>query len=118
MDWQEQVFATLDSIENASTHFCYPQNWPEGTVITYAELQQEAARYEDDEEILTKLQVKVDVYDASPERVKQVVREVKSKLKAIGLNRTHQMDLYETDSGLHHKTMRFAGLLMGDDFIE
>lgn len=107
MDWQEEVYAALNTIPDINACFMYPEEWPQGTVVTYSRLDERPAVNADDNEYLTEIVAKADVWDNDPDTVRRVVKLVKAKLREIGFHCTYCMDLFEPESRLHHTTMRF-----------
>ena len=108
--WQEEVFQALDGIPGASAFFMYPDDWPSGTVITYSGLNDAPERFADDREYTALNTIKVDVWDKRAAQTRDIALQVIAALDAIGFARTYCADLYETQSRLHHKTMRFQRL--------
>lgn len=88
----------------------YPEDWPDGTVITYAGLNDAPERFADDREYISRLEVKVDVWDKQPAKTRSIAAQAITALYAIGFVRTYSADLYEQQSRLHHKAMRFRRL--------
>ena len=85
----------------------YPDEWPDGTVITYAGLNDIPDQFADDSEYTAVNTIKVDIWDSRPAATLHTALLVISEMEAIGFIRTYCADLYETQSKLHHKTMRF-----------
>lgn len=106
--WQEEVYRALDGIPAASACFMYPDQWPDGTVITYAGLNDVPEELADDGEYTARIEIKVDIWDKEPAKTRDTARLVIQSLAAVGFTRTYCADLYETQSRLHHKTMRFC----------
>lgn len=75
------------------------------TYITFHEYLETGEEYEDDEEIYTSHYVQVDVW--SKEDYTDLVKSIKELLKVKGFKRLDEIDLYEKDTGLYHKGMRF-----------
>lgn len=111
LDWQEKVKEALKQIPNSQTFFVYPAAWPEQpiAVITYSCLNDVAGAYADDREYTTDITVKIDVWHDNPDTVHEVSKEVIRQMRGIGYERKFVCDLYERETGLHHKTMRFQG---------
>ncbi len=75
------------------------------TYVTFHEYIQSGEAFEDDEERFTGHYIQVDVWSKSDYSV--LVTLTKEKLKAAGFNRQDEMDLYEKDTGIYHKGLRF-----------
>ena len=111
LDWQIEVKEALEQVPNSRTYFVYPETWPEPpvAVITYACLNDIAGAYADDGEYATEITVKADVWHKNPDTVHEVSKEVIRQMRNIGYERKFVCDLYERETGLHHKSMRFQG---------
>lgn len=111
LDWQDEVKEQLEQIPNSKTFFSYPEQWPEEptAVITYAGLNDVPGAFADDEEYITQITVKLDVWHNNPDTVNEVSKEVIRRMRSIGYERKFVCDLYELATGLHHKSMRFQG---------
>ncbi len=75
------------------------------TYITYFFYNSKGERFADNEEVLTGHYLQLDVW--SDGNYNQLVKEVKQRLKSVGFKRTTEADLYENDTGVYHKGMRF-----------
>lgn len=75
------------------------------TYITFFEYDQRGARFSDDVEQNTRHFIQVDVW--SKGNYETIVDEVKTNLKEVGFTRTSEIDLFERDTKIYHKGMRF-----------
>lgn len=108
MSWQNEVMQTLSLVPNSKTYFAYPDTWNQsGVIITYSGLNDTPEEYADDTEYLTEITMKLDIWHKMPERVEWAKKEIVKKLRAIGFERVYALDLFEKETKLHHKTMRF-----------
>lgn len=74
--------------------------------ITYFEIENIGAVYADDNEQASEIHVQVDIW--SKGSTSAIAAEVDKTMKSIGFGRTSSADLYEQDTGIYHKAMRFA----------
>lgn len=77
----------------------------EPTYITFFEYNQFSAWNADDEEQITAFFIQIDVW--SKENYNSLVDLVKTKMNSAGFRRTSEVDLYESDTKIFHKVLRF-----------
>lgn len=77
----------------------------EETYITFFEYNQFSALAADNEEQITAHFIQIDVWSSS--NYSSLVDRVKMKMKEIGFRRTSEADLYEPDTEIFHKAIRF-----------
>lgn len=75
------------------------------TYITFHEYLTAGEEYEDDEEILTAHYIQVDLW--SKVDYTALVKEVKRLLINVGFKRINEVDLYEDDTKIYHKGLKF-----------
>ncbi|NFN85870.1 hypothetical protein FDF31_04725 [Clostridium sporogenes] len=75
------------------------------TYITFHGYFTGGEEYEDDNEVLTAHYVQVDIWSKTD--YTNIVKEVKEKLISVGFKRLNEADLYEKDTRIYHKGMRF-----------
>lgn len=75
------------------------------TYITFHEYFETGEEYEDDEETLTAHHVQVDVW--SKNDYEELVKKVKDNLTKMGFKRLNEIDLYEEDTKIYHKGLKF-----------
>lgn len=73
--------------------------------ITFHEYLASGEEYEDDEETLTAHYIQVDVW--SKKDYTDIVKSIKQLLLKAGLKRLNEMDLYEEDTKIYHKGLKF-----------
>lgn len=111
----EQIYGILKTISGAKqVSFFYPQTWGDDlpAITFYEQNNSEYARVDNGHEYLTQVAYQVDIWAKTPEDCLRLAPEINDKLRKIGLKREFMADLY--DNGLHHKTMRFGGLVQPD----
>ena len=75
------------------------------TYITFHEYFETGEEYEDDEETLTAHYVQIDIW--SKNDYEELVKKVKENLTKIGFKRINEVDLYEEDTKIYHKGLKF-----------
>lgn len=77
----------------------------ENTYITFFNYLEQGEQYADNEEKATGYYIQVDVWSKSD--YTEVVDKVENYMKATGFARTSAADLFEEDTKIYHKVMRF-----------
>lgn len=75
------------------------------TYIRFFEYDQGAELSADNEELYTGHYIQVDVF--SPSNYFEIVEGVKRNLKNVGFKKNFETELYEDDTKLYHKVLRF-----------
>ncbi|MDT0163820.1 hypothetical protein [Bacillus sp. AG4(2022)] len=75
------------------------------TYVTFFEYNQNGALYADDAEQKTSHSIQVDIW--SKEDYTQIYQSVKAALLNIGFRRIFETELYENDTEIYHKVLRF-----------
>ena len=83
------------------------------TYITFHEYLETGEHYEDDLETFTGHYIQLDVW--SKDDYSSLVKNIKSELQTIGFKRLDEADLYEPDTSLYHKGLRFFYLEEQED---
>jgi hypothetical protein len=76
------------------------------TYITFFEYSQQSALNADDEEQKTVHRIQVDVWSKGD--YTSIVQQVKDLMNAAGFRRTTETELYEPDTKIYHKMLRFS----------
>jgi hypothetical protein len=76
------------------------------TYITFFEYSQQSALNADDEEQKTVHRIQVDVWSKGD--YTSIVQQVKDLMNAAGFHRTTEIELYEPDTKIYHKVLRFS----------
>ncbi|MBP1083504.1 hypothetical protein ACFFJQ_06945 [Bacillus capparidis] len=75
------------------------------TYIKFFEYHQSGALHGDDKELNSSHSIQVDIFSIG--NYSSLVKQVKELLTGIGFTRTFETELYETDTKLYHKVLRF-----------
>ena len=75
------------------------------TYITFHEYLAAGEEYEDDEEALTAHYIQVDVWSKGD--YTDIVKTIKELLLKAGFKRLNEIDLYEEDTKIYHKGLKF-----------
>ncbi|WDU84209.1 tail completion protein gp17 [Caloramator sp. Dgby_cultured_2] len=74
--------------------------------ITYFEIDNFGSLYADDEEKASEIHVQIDIWHKS--NTTAIADEVDKTMKNIGFGRTSAADLYEEDTQVYHKALRYV----------
>ena len=77
----------------------------ESTYITFFNYLEQGEQYADNQEKATGYYIQVDVWGKND--YTEVVEKVENYMKASGFTRTSAADLFEEDTKIYHKVMRF-----------
>lgn len=107
-----QIFKLLQEIKDAKqVSYYYPCEWTNNKLpaISYYEAKNgvnEATL--DGGEFDSAIAVVVDIWAKSPSVCSAIAMQVNEKMQALRFAREFSADLYESVTGIHHKSMRFA----------
>jgi hypothetical protein len=80
-------------------------NGKENTYITFFNYLEQGEQYADNEEKATGYYIQIDLW--SKNDYTELVDNIKDYMKAAGFIRTSAADLFESDTKIYHKAMRF-----------
>lgn len=96
----------IDSLKSLNVPVCFQRySGKAETYITFHEYLEAGEEYEEDEESLTAHYVQVDVWSKTD--YTNIVKEVKTLLIAKRFRRLNEIDLYEEDTKIYHKGLKF-----------
>lgn len=76
--------------------------------VTFFELDNVDADYADDAPMSARVSIQVDVW--SKGNYSAIVQRVNELMESIGFVRYYSTDLYETDTGVYHKALRYQAV--------
>lgn len=100
--YSSEILQLLQEIPDIQVSYHYPSTFAKLPHVTYYEL----SNIEGDYDHVT---YQIDVWSKSPGLNQDIALLINDKLHAIGFKRAFSGDLFETDTKIHHKTMRFEG---------
>ncbi len=114
----EQLYNEYEKIQGFNqVSFFYPKTWAEKSLPALSFFEQsnsEHIRVDDGYEFLSKVVYQVDIWAKTPEECLALAKEVDATTKALGLKREFAADLYNQVAQVHHKTLRYGGLVRPD----
>lgn len=113
IDIKDYVYQHL-SMASAPVHYHYP---PENTAlpcISYYEAENRVYAQTDTKEHLSEISFVVDIWSKNATKNAELGLEVDTALSDAGFKRMFAYDLYEPETKVHHKTMRYRVLSTQD----
>lgn len=96
----------IDTLESTNVPISFQTyEGEETTYITFLEYLQQGESFADDNEEVTGHYIQVDVW--SKGNYRKIVDQVKKLLKQAGFIRKYETELYEPDTKIFHKVLRF-----------
>lgn len=74
--------------------------------VTFFEMINFDSEFADDKPIASEIHIQIDVW--SNGNTSAIAEEVDNSLKSIGMTRYYAIDLYEYDTRIYHKSMRYV----------
>lgn len=105
-----QILKKLEEISNVEVSYFYPQKWSEldkKPAISYYEMDNSMSSKADDDEYSSNISIQVDIWAKSSSKCSKLAIEVNEKMEDLEFERTLAMDLFEQETKIYHKTMRF-----------
>lgn len=96
-------------------YFFYPESFTTLPIISYYELDNSTRFKEDGEDVLAKITYAIDIWNKTS--TSEIVEAVDKKMMAMGFTRTSCVDLYEIDTKIHHKSLKYSGIINKRLFI-
>ena len=105
-----QILKKLEEISDVEVSYFYPEKWTninKKSAISYYEMDNSVSSKADDEEYSSNIAVQVDIWTKSSSKCSKLAIEVNSKMEELEFERTLAVDLFEQETKIYHKTMRF-----------
>lgn len=105
-----QILKKLEEISDVEVSYFYPQKWTnldKKPAISYYEMDNSMSSKADDEEYSSNIAIQIDVWAKSSSKCSSLAIEVNDKMSELDFERTMSMDLFEQETKIYHKTMRF-----------
>ena len=96
------ILAALNEIESVTVSYHYPDDFNHFPHISFYELSNVEADYD-------QVTYQIDVWSLAPSINQEIALKINEKLHGLGFKRAFSGDLFENDSKIHHKTMRYEG---------
>jgi len=111
---QAEVYTALSGT-GYTVLYMYPQGATNVPCVTWYESNNREYGQADGNEFVTEVEYTIDCWAMTPEKTAEMAVNVDEALAALGLKRTFSYDLYEQDTRVHHKNMRYRALIRLDE---
>lgn len=105
-----QVLSKLKEISNVEVSYFYPQKWTnldKKPAISYYEMDNSVSSKADDNEYSSNIAIQIDIWAKSPSKCSELFIQVNKKMEELDFERTLATDLFEQETIIYHKTIRF-----------
>lgn len=105
-----QILKKLEEISDVEVSYFYPQKWSDLSkrpAISYYEMDNSMASKADDEEYSSNIAIQIDIWAKSSSQCSKLAIQVNEKMEDLEFERTLALDLFEQETKIYHKTMRF-----------
>ena len=105
-----QVLEKLKEISNVEVSYFYPQKWTnldKKPAISYYEMDNSVSSKADDNEYSSNIAIQIDIWAKSPSKCSDLFIQVNKKMEELDFERTLATDLFEQETKIYHKTIRF-----------
>lgn len=105
-----QILKKLEEISDVEVSYFYPDKWSnlsKKSAISYYEMDNSISSKADDKEYSSNIAIQVDIWAKTPSKCSKLAIEVNDKMEELDFERTLAIDLFETETKIYHKTMRF-----------
>lgn len=102
----ETVRERLEST-GAQVWYFYPQSWASLPAVSWRESANREGAQADGREHLAELEYTIDLWSGSPEVNMELAGKVDAALAGIRLRRVGSADLFESATGMHHRSLRY-----------
>lgn len=105
-----QILKKLEEIPDVEVSYYYPQKWTnleKKPAISYYEMDNSVSSKADDEEYSSNIAIQIDIWAKTPSKCSELAIKVNSKMEDLDFERTLALDLFEQETNIYHKTMRF-----------
>lgn len=111
---QPEVHTALQSTGYDISYF-HPQKKAVVKCISFYESMNKVREAINNTEFLVDVEYVVDLWALTPEETMEMSGAVNTVLSALGLQRTYSKDLYEQETRIHHRNMRYGGIIRTDE---
>lgn len=107
---QAEVYTALVGAGYAVHYFHPSENSTIPCVSYYESLNREYGQA-DGNEYITEVEYTIDIWASTPEATATMSRTIDTALATLRLKRTFSYDLFEPETRIHHKNMRYRALI-------
>lgn len=107
---QTEIYTALQAT-GERVSYAYPQEGATLPCISFYEAANREFRQVEGREAVTEVEYVVDIWGTTPEGNMAIALSADTQLATLRMKRTFSHDLYETDTRIHHKSMRYRALI-------
>jgi hypothetical protein len=111
-----QILALLKTIPSVEVTYFFPESFAVLPAISYYELSNTTAQKSDGLEYLSEIHIQVDAWAKTSSGTSDLAVKIDDLMISKGFYREMAMDLYEQVTKIHHKTMRYKGVINNKTF--
>ena len=111
---QPEVYTALSGT-GYTVLYMYPQGEMNVPCVTWYESNNREHGQADGVEFVTEVEYTIDIWATTPEATATMASAVDTALAALRLKRTFSYPLYESDTRVHHRNMRYRALIRLDE---
>lgn len=100
--------ALISLLEGPRIYFMFAKDAEEFPRITYFELNNTDEDHADDTAISSRVSFQISIWTKYPAQLSPIALEVDRAMKNAGFYRTYTTDLFEEDTKVFHKPMRYS----------
>lgn len=112
----EKVKALLTGLD-APIFYFYPQSWEKLPAISWRESGNRELAQADGKEHLAELTYAVDIWSDSPAENMALFAQIDKRMASARFRRDFAEDLFDTNTGRHHRTIRYRAIADADGNI-
>jgi hypothetical protein len=105
-----EVYAALTAT-GYNVSYSYPQEGVSLPCVSFYEAANREHGQAGGAEYVTECEYVIDIWSSNPETNATMALAIDTKMAALRLKRTFSHDLYEAETRIHHKTMRYRALI-------
>lgn len=102
-----QILKKLKEISDVEVSYFYPQNWSKLPAVSYYEMENSVASRADDGEYSSNIAVQIDIWAKTPSKCSSLAIQANKKMEELEFIRTLAVDLFEQETKIYHKSIRF-----------
>ncbi|MGI6691161.1 MAG: hypothetical protein GX916_10095 [Clostridiales bacterium] len=111
IDLKAYVYESLtNALGGTPVHYFYPPINGELPCVSWYEAENRQHSQADTTEYLTEVAYVIDIWSKSAMRNGEIAQTIDQAMSAAGFRRAFAYDLYEPETTIHHKTMRYRAL--------
>ena len=118
VDLKATVYNILETaLGETPVHYFYPATFNELPCVSWYEIENQRHSQADGVEYLSSVAFQIDIWSRSAMTNGETALTIDEAMTSAGFRRGFAHDLYEIETGIHHKTMRYQALSTQDQTL-